>query len=150
VTLTVQKTIKSKPLGILVWNLGIYHCSHGATFGAILSEIWDSAHGTFLNIGWVGMEWPIYWIHSVFQMSGYNKWFELVSYLLPWHDLFILFTKIGLKLTCTFLENLQTAEAKLILEVSENPFSCKTFIQTSHSTAFECLKTFTLSLIFTK
>ena len=36
-------------------KLGIFHCSHRGTFGAILSKIWDGAHCT----GWVGMEWPM-------------------------------------------------------------------------------------------
>ena len=53
-----KKAIKFKLLGILVWNLCIFHCSHGGTFGAILSKIWDGTHGTFFKIGWVGMERP--------------------------------------------------------------------------------------------
>jgi len=50
------KAIKSKLLGILIWSLGIFHCSHRGTCRAILSKIWAGAYG---GNGWVGMEWSI-------------------------------------------------------------------------------------------
>ena len=60
VTLTVLQAIKSKPLGILIWSLEIFHCSRGDTFDAILSKIWDRAHGQLhghhLRLTWALVE----------------------------------------------------------------------------------------------